>query len=80
MAQVELKLHVNIAHQLFLGQVLALFQERVHFTTGVAQQIVNGDFQRVGRGHDLDSGDVAQLPLFEGRPQRSQMWVIMRTI
>ena len=66
MAEVELKFHVNIAHQFFLGQVFALFQERVHFTTAVAQQIVERDFQRIGGGQDLDSGDVAQLALLKG--------------
>ena len=45
-----------------------LLQEPVNFTTGIAQEIFQSDFQRVSGGKYLDFGDVTQLPLLNRPP------------
>jgi len=68
MAKIELKLDMHIAHQLLLGQLVALTKELLDFRSVVLKEVLEGDVQRIRRSEDLDLRDVMHPIMLDGLP------------
>ena len=68
MAKIELKLDMNIAHQLLFGHLVALTKKLVDFRSVVLKEGLEGDVHRIRRSEDLDLRDVTQPIILDGLP------------